>query len=74
MGKHVTMKCGWGCGEELTARGIREHFRTCPKRPAGWFPLVAVVKSKEPTQRVAAEPVDRGAGITVVYDDPDFQG
>lgn len=72
MGKHVTMRCGWGCGEELTARGIREHFRTCPKRPAGGLPLITVAKAKAPAGK--AEPVDRGAGIRVDYNDPDFQG
>lgn len=28
----VTMPCGW-CGAKLTAREMREHFTTCPKRP-----------------------------------------
>lgn len=31
----VTMPCGWGCGKTLTAREMREHFTTCPKRPKG---------------------------------------
>ena len=31
--KHVEMPCGWGCGEQLRARTIREHFTRCPKRP-----------------------------------------
>jgi len=30
----VTMPCGWGCGRRLTAREMREHFTTCPNRPA----------------------------------------
>ncbi len=30
----VKMPCGWGCGRKLTAREMREHFTTCPKRPA----------------------------------------
>lgn len=68
------MKCGWGCGEELTARGIREHFRTCLKRPAGGLPLVTVAKPANKIQAGKAEQVDRGTGIRVVYDDPDFQG
>jgi hypothetical protein len=28
------MKCGWGCGEQLTGRNMRAHFTRCPKRPA----------------------------------------
>lgn len=28
----VTMACAW-CGKPQTARSIREHFTTCPKRP-----------------------------------------
>jgi hypothetical protein len=27
------MKCGWGCGAQLTGRYMRAHFTTCPKRP-----------------------------------------
>jgi hypothetical protein len=27
------MPCGWGCGANLTATQMREHFTTCPKRP-----------------------------------------
>jgi hypothetical protein len=27
------MPCGWRCGAKLTAREMREHFTTCPKRP-----------------------------------------
>lgn len=27
------MPCGWKCGESLTAREMRTHFVTCPKRP-----------------------------------------
>jgi hypothetical protein len=27
------MRCGWGCGEQLTATGIRSHFTRCPRRP-----------------------------------------
>lgn len=42
------------------------------KRPAGGFPLVTVAKPK--ASGIKVEPaVDRGAGIRVVYDDPDFQ-
>lgn len=26
------MPCGWGCGEDLTAVTIREHFAKCKKR------------------------------------------
>lgn len=33
MAKHVTMPCGWGCGERLTARQIRAHFSACILRP-----------------------------------------
>lgn len=29
----VRMPCGWGCNAMLTAREIRNHFVTCPKRP-----------------------------------------
>ena len=29
----VTMPCGWGCGEQLTARTIRGHFTSCAARP-----------------------------------------
>lgn len=32
MGKHITMPCGWGCGAQLTARSVREHFTNCPMR------------------------------------------
>jgi len=28
------MKCGWGCGAQLTGRNMRAHFTICPKRPA----------------------------------------
>jgi hypothetical protein len=28
------MKCGWGCGDQLTERKVRAHFTLCPKRPA----------------------------------------
>ncbi len=28
------MPCGWKCGAQLTAREIREHFTSCPRRPA----------------------------------------
>src|SRR5271163_1066742 len=28
------MKCGWGCGAQLTGRDMRAHFTICPKRPA----------------------------------------
>jgi hypothetical protein len=28
------MKCGWGCGAQLTGRQMRAHFLICPKRPA----------------------------------------
>lgn len=69
MGKHVTMACGWGCGEELTARGMREHFKTCPKRPVGGLPLVAVAKAKDSVKKAE---LDRGAGITVDYEHPDW--
>jgi hypothetical protein len=27
------MKCGWGCGAELTSHQMRAHFTTCPNRP-----------------------------------------
>ena len=27
------MKCGWGCGEQLTASRMRTHFTVCPERP-----------------------------------------
>ena len=30
----VAMPCGWGCGKSLTASEMREHFTTCPSRPA----------------------------------------
>jgi hypothetical protein len=29
------MKCGWGCGAQLTGRNMRAHFTICAKRPAG---------------------------------------
>jgi hypothetical protein len=29
------MKCGWGCGEQLTRRNMRAHFTICAKRLAG---------------------------------------
>jgi hypothetical protein len=29
----LRMKCGWGCGAQLTGRNMRAHFTTCPKRP-----------------------------------------
>jgi hypothetical protein len=29
----VTMVCGWGCGERLTASEIRAHFTSCRKGP-----------------------------------------
>jgi hypothetical protein len=29
------MKCGWGCGAQLTGRNMQAHFTICPKRPAG---------------------------------------
>jgi hypothetical protein len=29
----VEMPCGWGCGTQLTAREMRKHFTTCPRRP-----------------------------------------
>jgi hypothetical protein len=28
------MKCGWGCGEQLTGRNMRAYFTICAKRPA----------------------------------------
>src|SRR5580658_2832534 len=28
------MKCGWGCGEQLTGRNMRVHFTICAMRPA----------------------------------------
>ena len=28
------MKCGWGCGAQLTGRSIRAHCTICAKRPA----------------------------------------
>src|SRR5580658_9235787 len=28
------MKCGWGCGAQLTGRTMRAHFTICAKRPA----------------------------------------
>ena len=28
------MPCGWGCGAQLTAVEIREHFTSCPCRPS----------------------------------------
>jgi hypothetical protein len=28
------MKCGWGCGEQLTGRKMRVHFTICAMRPA----------------------------------------
>lgn len=37
------MPCGWGCGAELTATEIREHFTSCPNRAA---PVAANLKSK----------------------------
>ncbi len=27
------MPCGWKCGAKLTARQMREHFTSCPKKP-----------------------------------------
>lgn len=36
MAKRVTMPCGWGCGLNLTARSLRNHFTHCPKRPVSW--------------------------------------
>jgi hypothetical protein len=29
------MKCGWGCGEQLTGRNMRAHFTICAERPGG---------------------------------------
>lgn len=29
----VEMPCGWGCGANLTAREMRNHFTTCPNKP-----------------------------------------
>ena len=29
------MKCGWGCGAQLTGRSMRVRFTICAKRPAG---------------------------------------
>jgi hypothetical protein len=29
------MPCGWGCGRDLTARQMREHFVTCENKPYG---------------------------------------
>jgi len=28
------MKCGWGCGVQLTGRNMRAHFTICAKRSA----------------------------------------
>jgi len=28
------MKCGWGCGAQLTGRKMRAHFTICPNQPA----------------------------------------
>jgi hypothetical protein len=28
------MRCGWGCGAQLTGRNMRAHFTICAKRPA----------------------------------------
>lgn len=33
MGRHVTMACGWGCGQSFGARAIAAHFARCPNRP-----------------------------------------
>jgi hypothetical protein len=30
------MKCGWGCGAQLTGRNMRAHFTIRAKRPAGF--------------------------------------
>jgi hypothetical protein len=31
------MKCGWGCGEQLTGRNMRAHFTISAKRPAALY-------------------------------------
>src|ERR1700693_5554650 len=28
------MRCGWGCGAQLTGRNMRAHLTICAKRPA----------------------------------------
>jgi hypothetical protein len=46
------MPCGWGCGANLTAVQIREHFTNCPRRPTDSTAAVSVrIEPPDPETR-----------------------
>lgn len=56
------MPCGWGCGAELTASGLRSHFTLCQKRP-GTKAMERILKPVKPATTKQGPPAveyDRG--------------